>query len=108
MSVRIGEIPHPHLSNQPRAIVSASCGGVELLVDERLSLDPVDARNFAALLVRAADEVQRMRLPRALEPRREAFVKAYHAEHGDWPRSEFIDSLMAASSLQIDGLKDEL
>jgi len=41
--------------------VHASRGGVELLSDPRVTLEPIAARNYAALLVRAADEVERMR-----------------------------------------------
>ena len=49
--------------------VWASTDGVELRFESReLPLSPVAARNFAALLVRAADEVERMRRTRLLEP----------------------------------------
>jgi hypothetical protein len=58
MSARIGEVPG--LEN-PRVHVAASRGGVELLSDERISLEPIEARNYAALLIRAAEEVERMR-----------------------------------------------
>lgn len=60
MSVRIGDVREPtgeHLIT----IVSASSAGVEVNTEARLTYKPVDARNYAALLVRAADEVERMR-----------------------------------------------
>jgi deoxyadenosine/deoxycytidine kinase len=68
MSVHIGYV-NPR--NMPDAItdtkivsdviVQASRGGVELHSVSRLTLDPAQARNYAALLVRAADETERMR-----------------------------------------------
>jgi hypothetical protein len=62
MSVRIGEV-RPELPNPSHAAihVQASRAGVELLTSLNLTLQPVEARNYAALLVRAADEVERMR-----------------------------------------------
>ncbi len=44
-----------------KAHVSASGGGVEILSEPNFTLQPVEARNYAALLVRSADEVERMR-----------------------------------------------
>jgi len=41
--------------------VHASRAGVELHADSAITLQPIEARNYAALLVRAADEVERMR-----------------------------------------------
>jgi hypothetical protein len=60
MSARIGEVISVHQAD-PAVHVSASRGGVELLSDPRVTLEPIHARNFAALLVRGADEVERMR-----------------------------------------------
>lgn len=59
MSVRIGEV-NPQGANAD-VHVWASRGGVELHTEPNLSLEPTQARNYAALLVRAADEVERMR-----------------------------------------------
>lgn len=61
MSVRIGEVPGPPTSDDPAVHVHASRAGVELLSNPSATLEPVVARNYAALLVRAADEVERMR-----------------------------------------------
>jgi len=61
MSARIGEVPGLPISDDPAVHVHASRGGVELLSDPRVTLEPIAARNYAALLVRAADEVERMR-----------------------------------------------
>ena len=62
MSVRIGEV-NPDLGKENRATVhvKASRAGVELHSDPLITLEPTQARNYAALLVRAADEVERMR-----------------------------------------------
>ena len=70
MSVRIGDVkpenPNPH---RAAIHVHASRGGVELLSDPRVTLEPVEARNYAALLIRAADEAERMRArPTSTEP----------------------------------------
>jgi hypothetical protein len=68
MSVRIGEVPVVG-SQDGAAHALASRGGVELSVSsdgessEEVTLEPVQARNYAALLVRAANEVERMRGP---------------------------------------------
>jgi hypothetical protein len=68
MSVRIGEVnPRviPDAISDGKiaadAIVLASRAGVEVYAEPKLTLDPIPARNYAALLVRAADEVERMR-----------------------------------------------
>lgn len=68
MSVRIGEvnprvIPDAITDGKIAAdvIVQASRAGVELHTEPKLTLDPIQARNYAALLVRGADEVERMR-----------------------------------------------
>lgn len=61
MSVRIGEVKPGIESTKAAVHVHASRGGIELHSDPRVTLDPVEARNFAALLVRASDEVERMR-----------------------------------------------
>ena len=68
MSARIGEVnPRviPDAITDGRiaadAFVHASRAGVELHSEPNLTLDPIQARNYAALLVRAADEVERMR-----------------------------------------------
>jgi hypothetical protein len=56
MSARIGEVKG--------LLVSASLGSVEVIIDivtSYRSLTPIEARNLAALLVRASDEVDRMR-----------------------------------------------
>ena len=73
MSAFIGGVRGPH-HNSPHdaAEVRCSTGGVEVSLfagsgsDERRdglqrSFDPVAARNLAALLVRASEEVERMR-----------------------------------------------
>jgi hypothetical protein len=61
VSACIGEVPgQPHQAD-PAVHVHASRAGVELLSDPRITLEPIAARNYAALLVRAADEVERMR-----------------------------------------------
>jgi hypothetical protein len=68
MSVRIGQVPVIG-TQEGAAYVLASRGGVELSVSsdgessEDVSLEPVQARNYAAQIVRAADEVERMRGP---------------------------------------------
>jgi len=61
MSARIGEIYAP--SGLVLARVLASLGGVEVKGDvpNDYTVQPIEARNAAALLVRAADEVERMR-----------------------------------------------
>ncbi len=68
MSARIGEVPGPPTSDNPAVYVHASRAGVELLSDPRITLEPIAARNYAALIVRGADEVERMRAkPELLE-----------------------------------------
>lgn len=66
MSVRIGEVnprvTHGQVVITADVLVSASRAGVELHSDPQITLDPVQARNFAALLIRGADEVERMRI----------------------------------------------
>jgi hypothetical protein len=61
MSVRIGDVKPDPMTQNAGAFVSASRGGVEIASALTLHLQPVEARNYAALLVRAADEVERMR-----------------------------------------------
>ncbi len=71
MSKHIGTVYSAERNAQsPQANVDASVGGVELaLLDPRLRAEPMppatfgpcDARTLAALLVRGADEVERMR-----------------------------------------------
>jgi hypothetical protein len=74
MSVFIGNVNGPdHNSPTLAGDVWASRGGVELRVFEGIvrtkegiegiarSFDPIAARNLAALLVRASEEVERMR-----------------------------------------------
>jgi hypothetical protein len=58
MSTRIGDI---RLVDDFVTHVSASRTGVEVLTEARLTYDPISARNYAALLVRASDETERMR-----------------------------------------------
>jgi hypothetical protein len=60
MTARIGEVPIDGWTD-PAAHVGASRGGVELHCSAEFTVTPIGARNFAALLVRAADEVERMR-----------------------------------------------
>lgn len=60
MSMRIGDV-RPETISKAAAHVWASRAGVELHTDPEVTLDPGEARNFAALLVRGADEVERMR-----------------------------------------------
>jgi hypothetical protein len=69
MSVRIGEVRPEHSDPLQKAAVhvQASRAGVELLTSMHLTLQPVEARNYAALLVRGADEVERMRARRSDE-----------------------------------------
>ena len=66
MSVRIGEVnpraTHGQVTITADVLVHASRAGVELDSESKFTLDPVQARNYAALLVRAADEVERMRV----------------------------------------------
>lgn len=59
MSVRIGEVL-PQV-DQAAVFVHASTAGVELRSETSVTLDPVQARNYAALILRGADEVERMR-----------------------------------------------
>lgn len=59
MSARIGEVHRG--DGRVLSYVHASLGGVEMTSDEKFSMEPVEARNAAALIVRAADEVERMR-----------------------------------------------
>jgi hypothetical protein len=61
MSVRIGEVPSSRIAHAPHVHVWASTGGVEIHSDKSFTLDGTQARNFAALLERAADEVARLR-----------------------------------------------
>jgi len=63
MSVRIGEVSPENIA-QAAVHVHASRAGVELHADPDVTLEPIQARNFAALLVRGADEVERMRARR--------------------------------------------
>lgn len=73
MSAFIGAVKGPH-HNSPEdaAEVWCSVGGVELNMRDDVSLshcisrsfDPTAARNLAALLVRASEEVERMRARR--------------------------------------------
>ncbi len=65
MSAKIGEV-HGPASNSPSIVVEmfASLAGAEMRVlkhEQHVTLDPIAARNLAALLVRAADECERMR-----------------------------------------------
>lgn len=60
MSALIGKLYGA--SNKVVAEVWSSRGGVEISVDSAsVSLDPIAARNYAALLARASEEVERMR-----------------------------------------------
>jgi hypothetical protein len=69
VSALIGKVQGPY-SESPRVVAEVWCspGSVELGVDfdevaahERsLNLDPIAARNLAALLVRASEEAERM------------------------------------------------
>lgn len=62
MSALIGSVNGPH-HNSPSEAVQVWCsrGGVEMRLLKSVSLDPIAARNLAALLVRASEEVERMR-----------------------------------------------
>lgn len=73
MSKHIGKVLTSERNEMsPQANVDASVGGVEVSVSrnppelsadaEVVSFQPDDARTFAALLVRAADNVERMRV----------------------------------------------
>lgn len=72
MSAFIGSMKGPH-HNSPEdaAEVWCSVAAVELhlhrAVDGWRSFDPIAARNLAALLVRASEEVERMRVRRVTE-----------------------------------------
>lgn len=61
MSVQIGSIGGELVNNTAKVHVWASIGGVEIHADPEFTLQPTEARNFAALLERACDEVGRMR-----------------------------------------------
>ena len=56
MSARIGEVK---AGSRVLGRVSASRGGVEVTIEG--SLDPIEARNLAALIVRGSEETERMR-----------------------------------------------
>jgi hypothetical protein len=76
MSAFIGNVKGPrHNSPSTAAEVWCSPGSVELTVvgdsDVRRSLDPIAARNLAALLVRASEEADRMSARAAFVARRE-------------------------------------
>jgi hypothetical protein len=59
MSTRIGVVPDVH--NSEAIHVLASRGGVELYQTYHThTLTPIEARNYAALLVRASEEAERM------------------------------------------------
>ena len=66
MSKIIGAID-PRSDGSAKHFISASIGGVELHSEVASNLDPCDARTMAALLERAADEVERMRKRRGDE-----------------------------------------
>jgi hypothetical protein len=62
MSALIGNVRAPN--NDVLAEVWCGLGGVEIFPREKFTqtgFDPIAARNFAALLVRASEEVERMR-----------------------------------------------
>ena len=78
MSVRIGGVHYPNANGPEAGTVSASVGGVEVILSAPIeyefpngdrtkkpatlhNLSPIAARNLAALLVRASDECERMR-----------------------------------------------
>lgn len=77
MSAFIGSVNVPH-HNSPDvgAEVRCSLGGVEVkflhanhgTTEAWQGFDPIAARNFAALLVRASEEVERMRARNVEEP----------------------------------------
>jgi hypothetical protein len=67
MSVYIGSVRGPH-HNSPDSAADVWCSpaGIEIQWGKQCAaLDPIAARNFAALLVRASEEVERMRTKRA-------------------------------------------
>jgi hypothetical protein len=80
VSAFIGAVRGPH-HNSPADAVNVWCslGGVELNVfepsnrsaerqiDAEVRLDPIAARNLAALLIRASEEVERMRAKESAE-----------------------------------------
>lgn len=70
MSVRIGEVKLDLHHPPPAAAmhVQASRAGVELHCDPQMTLEPVQARNAAALFIRAAEEVELMRKRSQEEP----------------------------------------
>jgi hypothetical protein len=69
MSALIGEVHHPHHNSPVAGSVWTDAGGTRLVLERvtqdegitQVTLDPVAARNLAALLVRGADECERMR-----------------------------------------------
>ena len=67
---RIGDVGRGLATEKPAAQVWCSPDGVQVESDARILLHPIEARNYAALLVRAADEVERLR-DRAQRERRE-------------------------------------
>lgn len=72
MSAFIGDVKGPH-HNSPKVAAGVWCSPsqVELgVIDEgtgRINLDPIAARNLAALLVRASEEAERMAAHRETE-----------------------------------------
>jgi hypothetical protein len=100
MSVRIGEMNRS--DGKILSYVHASLGGVELTSDERFTLEPVAARNGAAVLVRAADEVERMR--RRTMP--EESVAKYDTDFAVDP--DKYPALTAAIQLKNSGFDSEL
>jgi hypothetical protein len=93
VSARIGEIHAP--SGLVLARVLASLGGVEVKGDvpNDYTVQPIEARNAAALLVRAADEVERMRHPEVSTS--VAYETDFAVDPVKYPRVSSAHSLLA-------------
>jgi hypothetical protein len=71
----------PRSDGSAKHVLSASKAGVGLASEATSTLEPWDARTMAALLVRAADECERMRSPTAPELL-EAFAELLRPKDG--------------------------
>jgi len=95
MSAFIGHVNAPHHNSPTKhAEVWASLAGVEfVLFSEARLLDPTAARDYAALLVRAADESERMRGASEADRLRVALqsigFECAHGQNADVRRIEF-------------------
>lgn len=116
MSAYIGKVHGPH-HNSPgdAAEVWCSTGGVELhlFVDDAKSVcssrsfDPIAARNLAALLVRASEEVERMRASKDTENQLNALVRQ-EARADVLKRAESLWQLLDDIDTLSDSMKPEI